>query len=161
MLWHEHPLEFCSPSWDPFPMMAFPPIAHSYTKLKTSVHTYRNQQYILMQLNKTALCVCHSLTLPGVKELIFHRYLSLWNRATRLSCASWTFAASAAGGSSWFTVRDSRIWSTKLQLLPQQNSKCQGAKNMTNGSKITWHLWFAVQSSNSNQGWALLSSFMV
>jgi len=100
-----------------------------------------------MQLNKTALGLCHSLTLPSVKGLIFHRCLSLWNRATRLSCASRTFTASATRGSSWFTVRDSRIRSTKLQLLLQQNSKCHGANNMTNGSKITWYLWFAVQSN--------------
>lgn len=48
--------------------MAFPPIAHSYTKLKTSVHTYRNQQYTLMQLNETAVCVIawHCLVLKNL-----------------------------------------------------------------------------------------------
>lgn len=36
----QHTLQFCSASWGPFPMLPFPPIAHSHRKLKTSKHIY-------------------------------------------------------------------------------------------------------------------------
>lgn len=131
--------------------LAFLPMAYSDSKLRTSVHAYWNQHtpnYSWIKQLCMRVIVWHCLAL---RNLFF----------TRLSCPSGTFAASATRSSSWFTVRSSRIWSTKLQLLPQQNSECQRANHITNGSKITLYLWSAVQSSNSNQVWVLLFSFMV
>lgn len=128
----------------PLPQAAIPPYCSQHRKLKPSTHVCWDSK---IQQSSWMKHLC-------VHVLAWH-CLALRTLSFPDSCPCGTVPQAhlcitnhcSFRGSSWFTVRSSRICSTKLQLLPQQNSRHQGANKMTKCSKRTGYLWFARQSS--------------